>query len=237
MTSQQTTYPELHFDVAPPIRIWLFGTFRVSVQGVDIPNFRSNRTRALFSYLLLSYPQPSLRRHLDTLFWPDYLAKSARNNLRQALSNLRNILAPFDLITADRNHVYLKFDPAVIWCDVWQFTELLTSCPAYTHHKLAQDPACRACLQQAVTLYRGELLENFPDVDSPSFHAWLQAQRQRFAERFTKAQALLATPPKARGNIRPALTPLVGRASELLALEEKLHHRSARGLKRIKKME
>ena len=208
----------------PLIRVWLFGTFRVSVQGVDIANFRSNKSRALLSYLLLTHPQPSLRTDLATLFWPGYLAKSARNNLRQTLSNLRNILAPFDLLDTDRNHVYFKLDPAVIWCDALQFAELLTSCQHHPHRSLAECPACRARREQAVALYQGGLLENFPDVDSPPFHTWLQAQRQHFAASFAETQAALVKPGQPRGNLRPALTPMIGRTSELLVIEQKLHH-------------
>ncbi len=224
MISQQPSASEPHFDTTPPIRIWLFGMFRVSVQGVDMVNFRSNKSRALLSYLLLTHNQPSLRNDLDTLFWPGYLTKSARNNLRQTLSNLRTILAPFDLIAADHTHVYLQLDPTLIWCDALHFAELLNRCQRHPHRSQADCSTCRTRLQQAVALYRGGLLENFPAIDSPSFHTWLQAQRQCLAAGFAEAQAALTKPGAPLGNLRPALTPLIGRTHELLAIEQKLRH-------------
>lgn len=222
MISEQPIASQPHSDTAPPLRIWLLGTFRVNVQGVDIANFRSNKSRALLSYLLLTESQPSLRSDLDTLFWPDYLAKSARSNLRQALSNLRDLLAPFDLIAADYTHIYLKRDPTIIWCDAWHFADLLDSCQRHPHRSLADCAACRARLQAAVALYGGGLLENFPAIDSEPFHTWLQGQRAHFAAGFAEAQVALAKPSALPGNLRPALTPLIGRGHERQTLEQKL---------------
>ena len=209
MISAQPIASQPHSDTAPPLRIWLLGTFRVNVQGVDIANFRSNKSRALLSYLLLTESQPSLRSGLDTLFWPDYLAKSARSNLRQALSNLRDLLEPFDLIAADYTHIYLRRDPTIIWCDAWQFTDLLDSCQRHPHQSLADCATCHAQLQEAVALYRGGLLETFPAIDSPPFHTWLQAQQQHFAARFAEAQAILAQAGIAPSKLRPARAPAV----------------------------
>lgn len=222
MISAQPIASQPHSDTAPPLRIWLLGTFRVNVQGVDIANFRSNKSRALLSYLLLTESQPSLRSGLDTLFWPDYLAKSARSNLRQALSNLRDLLEPFDLIAADYTHIYLRRDPTIIWCDAWQFTDLLDSCQRHPHRSLADCAACRARLQAAIALYGGGLLENFPAIDSEPFHTWLQGQRAHFAAGFAEAQVALAKPSALPGNLRPALTPLIGRVHERQTLEQKL---------------
>ena len=222
MISAQPIDSQPHSDTAPPLRIWLLGTFRVNVQGVDIANFRSNKSRALLSYLLLTESQPSLRSGLDTLFWPDYLAKSARSNLRQALSNLRDLLEPFDLIAADYTHIYLRRDPTIIWCDAWQFTDLLDSCQRHPHRSLADCAACRARLQAAIALYGGGLLENFPAIDSEPFHTWLQGQRAHFAAGFAEAQVALAKPSALPGNLRPALTPLIGRVHERQTLEQKL---------------
>ncbi len=207
MISQQPSDSVVDSNATPPIRIWLFGTFRVSVQGVDMVNFRSNKSRALLSYLLLTHAQPSLRRNLDTLLWPDYLAQSARSNLRKTLSNLREVLAPFDPITADHTHVHLPFDPAMIWCDALHFAELLDRCQRHQHQHLADCAACRTRLQEAVALYRGGLLENFPTIDSLPFHTWRQAQQQHFAARVAEAQAALTKTGALHDKLQPARAP------------------------------
>ncbi|MCE7982695.1 MAG: hypothetical protein DYG89_16040 [Caldilinea sp. CFX5] len=226
MISQQPVSSELSTNAPPPIRIWLFGAFRVNVQGVDLVNFRSNKSRALLAYLLLTHPPPPLRSDLDKLFWPDYLAQSARGNLRQSLSNLRATLAPFDLIAADYTHVRVKLDPTLIWCDVWQFMELLARCQRHPHQSLAACPACTARLQQALDLYRGGLLENFPAVDSPPFHAWLQAQRQRFATALAEAQAALAKssalPQTPSHNLPLPVTRFIGRETAIAEVAARL---------------
>lgn len=208
----------------PPVVIALFGSFNVTINGQAEVAFRSNKARALLAYLLVNHTHPVLRTTLSELLWPDYQAASARVNLRQTLANLRDSLAPYDLLYTDRNHVQLKIDPAIVRCDVVLFSELVDACKQHTHCTINQCPLCQERLQQAVTLSQGAFLENFPNVDSPAFHRWLQAQRTYFAERCAEAQALLSTERKPCGNLPPPLTPLIGRTQEIAELVPRLRH-------------
>ena len=100
-----------------PLTIALLGSFQVTSQAKPLVNFRSNKGRALLAYLVLAQSKPVLRTTLTDLLWPDYTPNSARANLRQVLANLREVLAPHDLLQSDYQTVQLAFDPAVIWCD------------------------------------------------------------------------------------------------------------------------
>ena len=206
------------------VALSLFGSFRLVVDGKVVDTFHSNKTRALLAYLLLEGRQPILRTTLAELFWPGFTDESARTNLRQALTNLRQGLAPFALLHTDRSHVQLDIDPALLYCDALHFFDLLDACQHHTHATLTQCTACQARLQQAVALYQGGFLENLPEVDSPAFHHWLQIQRTRFADRFSEAQAALAPVVVRRGNLPPPLTPLIGREGELTKLTQHLRH-------------
>jgi predicted ATPase/DNA-binding SARP family transcriptional activator len=206
----------------PPVVISLFGPLAVSVNGVAVTKFRSNKVRALLAYLLLAQPQPLVRGAVGERLWAGYGGQSAQTNLRQALTNLRNCLAPFDLLDSNRTHLSVKRDPATLWCDVHQFEALLDACQQHEHRTLADCTVCRPRLQAAVALAQAPLLENFPATDSNPFNAWLQSQRERLAARLATAQAALAAGATVRGNLPPPLTSLVGRDHELAALVEKL---------------
>ncbi len=190
LTSETATYP---------LKIFLFGSFQVTLQGQPVTAFRSNKVRALLAYLVLAQSKPIARTTLAALLWPDYTPNSARTNLRQTLSNLREVLSPFDLLRADYQTVQLLVDPDLIWCDALRFNELFDACQRHDHQALSACPACRARLQQAIALYQGPLLAHFSAVDSTAFTAWLHNQQNHYAERF--AQSCLAVMPQPLGNL------------------------------------
>jgi len=135
-----------------PLTISLFGSFQVTLQGKPLTDFRSNKGRALLAYLVMAKQKPVARTTLTDLLWQNYQPNSARTNLRQVLSNLREILAPLDLIRSDYQRIQLTLDPAVVWCDVLAFDELIDACQRHSHVTLAHCPLCQARLQQATAL-------------------------------------------------------------------------------------
>ena len=228
MSSQPFTQTLVESKGKAPVVISLFGAFEFSVNGAVVTGFRSNKTRALLAYLLLTRPQRVLRTTLIDLLWPGYTDKSAQSNLRQTLLNLRNLLAPFGLLKSDRKYVQLYNDSALLWCDAQRFTTLLDACHQHEHRSLAACPRCRSQIQVAVALYQGALLENFPATDSEPFNRWLQSQRAHFAEAFTEAQTTLTTAGRPAGNLPSPLTTLVGRTVELTNLVRKMGHTTYR---------
>jgi len=206
------------------VAISLFGPLTLTINGQVVTRFRSNKTRALLAYLLLAQPQPLLRTTVSALLWAGYAEQSALASLRQTLANLRECLAPFDLLEAGRTTLSLPRDPTVLWCDVHAFEQALERCRTHDHPSLAHCQLCRDRLQEAVALYTAPLLEGFAEIDSEPFTAWLTAQRARLADCLAAAQAMLAASATTRGNLPIPLTPLIGRAAELTRLERHLQH-------------
>lgn len=186
--------------------------------------FRSNKVRALLVYLALSRGQPVLRTTVSALLWPNYEEEAARVNLRQTVAALRSNLAPYELLDSDRNYIHLRLDPVTVWCDARLVEELLARCQQHDHPSLSTCTTCQPQVQQAGALYRGLLLDNFPEIDSSAFAQWLQSQRTYFADRLAAVQRPLVPTPKPRGK----LTPLIGRTEEIAALTRQLRHTAYR---------
>ncbi len=224
MIGQPFTHDDAVSRQGAGVAISLFGPLTLTVNGQVVTRFRSNKTRALLAYLLLAHPQPLLRTTVRELLWSGYAEQSAQANLRQTLANLRECLAPFDLIEGSRTHLSCRRDPAIFWCDVHAFEQLLNACYNHDHGTLSHCPLCRARLQEAIALYTAPLLDGFAEIDSTPFTAWFAAQRARLAGYLAEAQALLAAGSTARGNLPIPLTPLIGRTTELTRLERHLQH-------------
>ena len=148
----------------------LLGPFQVTLDGSPVTGFRSDKERALLTYLAIEANTPHRRASLVGLLWPECTESAARNNLRQALFRLRKALEdrtpsgdphaspPFLLTT----RTSIQFNPASdYWLDVAAFTALLSTCEAHRHHRLETCQPCMKRLQQAIELYRGDFLKGF----------------------------------------------------------------------------
>lgn len=148
------------------LSLTFLGSFQATLAGKPITNFRSARVQGLLVYLALMNQQPHARDALAALFWPDEPEAVAKKNLRQSLYQLRQVLGQ----TGSPEESYLlvtrstvQFNPAGDHSlDVTDFL---------TH--LEEDR-----LEQAATLYRGELLPAFT-CDSLPFEEWLRQERER----------------------------------------------------------
>ena len=167
------------------ISIFLLGRFQLTLNGVSVTAIESDRGRALLAYLALEADHPHSREALAGLLWPDAPERAARQNLRQALYNLRRALdtpqpdgarlpdqqaaAPI-LLATPRD---VQFNPASdFWLDVKAFTDLLEVTQTHAHRRL---DACGGCMHQlgrAVELYQGDFLAGFSLPDSDPFEEW-----------------------------------------------------------------
>ena len=84
-------------------------TFQVLLDGQAITHFRSANNQGLLVYLALQNNKPLSREVLTALFWPEESEENARNNLRQALYQLRKLLG--DLDEPDQPHLLLAASP------------------------------------------------------------------------------------------------------------------------------
>ena len=89
------------------LSLLLLGPFQATLDKQPVTGFESNKVRALLTYIAVEAGQPHPRETLAGLLWPDYPDRSALNNLRFTLSNLREAIGdrqadpPFLLITRE----------------------------------------------------------------------------------------------------------------------------------------
>lgn len=159
----------------PRLEIALFGSLHVLVNGETSRPFATNKARALVAYLAVERERPIERDYLAGFLWPDVTQSAARNNLRQALSQVRRAIGDrkFDppFVLATRQTVQFNRS-AEISVDVAQFEQL-----------------ARAGDATALDLYRGDFLAQFSLPDSDLFESWALMQRESLQR---QAQSLLA---------------------------------------------
>jgi WD40 repeat protein/DNA-binding SARP family transcriptional activator len=138
------------------------GSFQASIDNKPL-HLRSARIQALLAYLALEPGREHTREALAALFWPDEPDQAAKQNLRQALYQLRQLLGeqagPLLLVTRDTVRLNEAANHAL---DVSAFVG---------HLKLGR-------LKEAVELYQGELLEQLTS-GSDRFEEWLALRREQ----------------------------------------------------------
>lgn len=143
---------------------------------------RQPKRLAVLLYLLLSQRDGSRSRDdLTGVFWPESDAAHARNALRQAVSFLRSCLGD-DAVTSVGAHglaVHAEVD-----CDAVRFEALLDD----------------GRKEDALQLYRGELLPGFHVAGSVPFAAWLDGRRSHCSQRAAKAAWDLSAEREAQGD-------------------------------------
>ena len=167
------------------------GSFRVRLDDRPITSFRSAKVQGLLAYLALNSQQPHSREVLAALLWPDEPDAVARQNLRQSLYQLRQVLDDTD----SKDKVYLSVTRSTA-----QFS------PASNHtldvsaflDNLEDDD-----LEQAARLYRGDLLSGF-GCDSVPFEEWLSHEREHLHRLALDTLSELTNRSAARGDYRHA---------------------------------
>lgn len=188
--------------ITPRLQCRFLGPIQVMLDGKTMTAFGSDKMRALLAYLVIEAGQPHRREALAALLWPEQLDAVARQSLRQALYELRQMLdenqgsgirdrgsgiggelpipdprslIPFLLVT--RQTAQFNFDSDSS-CDLLLFRNLIAACEAHKHDQLEQCDECIARQRQAVELYKGELLQGFAVNSSREFEEWLLLERE-----------------------------------------------------------
>lgn len=151
------------------IQLRLLGALDIEREdGGDLRTLIAHPKRlALLAYLALRADHSPISRDcLVAVFWPESDASRARGALRNALHFLRSRLGKSTVRSqGDR----LRLDG--VWCDAPAFEDLLE----------------RGELEEALELYRGDLLEGFFVPDAPEFEAWVEEERGRLRRRAVDA--------------------------------------------------
>jgi DNA-binding SARP family transcriptional activator len=160
----------------PTLRINLLGTFQLDLDntpaaGIDLP-----RLRSLLAYLALHRWTPLSRSYLASLFWPDSTDAQAHTNLRNLIHKLRQGFPGKGMVdTFIRSDWHmLQWQPTAPWTlDVLEFEQAITRAE---QARLIQDiDAEKQALEEAVSLYRGELLPGCYDE-------WILPERDRLQQ-------------------------------------------------------
>ena len=144
------------------LRVQLLGDFRLTYGDQPLTTINTPRLQALLAYLILHRNAPQARRHLAFLFWPDTNEGQALTNLRNLLHKLRQVLPdPDSFFEADTHVVQWRVDaPGSL--DVAEFESFARA-------------TAQADLEQAASLYRGELLPSCYDD-------WIMPERERLQQ-------------------------------------------------------
>jgi predicted ATPase/DNA-binding SARP family transcriptional activator len=157
------------------------GSWQVLLGASSVPNFKYDKVRALLTYLVVEKKRPHRREALMDMFWPEMPETAARNNLRQALSALKEALGerkvetPYLLIT--RASVQFNSDSDYS-LDLDQFTNLLDAVNEHPHRRMENCSRCLQSMQQAAKIYRGSFLSDFYIADSTAFEEWATLKRE-----------------------------------------------------------
>ncbi len=160
------------------LALHLLGAFEATLDGKPITGIKTEKARALLAYLAVERGRGHRRQSLVGLLWPDYPESSARANLRQVLTNLRQVLkdeenpTPFILVEGET----IQFNPeSDFWLDVTAFEEQISA-----KQEVGKTIPSVDDLKGTISLYRGGLLEGFSLKDSPDFDSWTANLRERY---------------------------------------------------------
>lgn len=155
----------------------------------------------MLAYLALNSDRRHTREKLATLLWGDRFEEQGRQSLRQCLRTVRKALGDeyASFMVSEGDH--LALDPGGVEVDAHTFEQL-----AGTNE--------RESLEQALALYRGDLLEGL-NVKSEPFEEWLRDERIRLRQCAHDTLERLATLYGEAGDPEAA----IATAQRLLALD------------------
>lgn len=130
---------------------------------------------ALLAYLCLATPRGFHQREaLLGLFWPEADEPHARAALRKALHVVRQAVGDDVVLSRGDEQIGVAFN--VVSCDAVAFQDLVRESRP----------------DEALNLYRGDLLPGFFVDDAPEFERWLERERSRLRELAATAAQQLA---------------------------------------------
>lgn len=144
------------------LSVHLFGTGQALYDGQPLDGFPYQRANLLFCFLLLNHRYPQHRERLAAAFWGEFSASVARKQLRNSLWKLRMTLKasgaePDDYLQVSEESVSL-ISASPFWLDVDEFETFLSGSQDRSPRDLT--PEMAAQVEQAVQLYKGDLLES-----------------------------------------------------------------------------
>lgn len=175
----------------------------MALGGEPVTDFATDKARALLAYLVLESDRPHRRDALAGLLWPDEPESRARQNLRQALSYLRQAIGDQDqdvpfLLTSRRTIQFNRDSDH--WLDVAEFAALVEASERHRHRRLESCLPCVHRLEEMADLYQGDFLKQFFLSDSSVFEEWASLKREWFHREIISALRYLTRHYERRGD-------------------------------------
>jgi DNA-binding SARP family transcriptional activator len=201
------------------LHIHLLGDFRLACGDEAVTQVNTPRLQSLLAYLVLHRDAPQSRRHMAFLLWLDSTEAQALTNLRNLLHLLRRALPDADrFLQVDAQTLHWRPDgPFAL--DVADLKRALAR--AGRAEQAGDNAAVRTALEEAVGLYRGDLLPSCYDD-------WIQPERERLRQAFIEALERLIHLLEEQRDYRTA----IGHAQRLLR-HDSLHEATYRRLMRL----
>src|SRR2546421_11825513 len=158
----------------PTLHLRLLGDFSLIYADRQVTSLNTLRLQSLLAYLVLHRDAPQQRQNLAFLFWPNTTEAQARNNLRQLLHQLRQAFPAVEQFLSADTHMLHWHPVTPFHLDVAAFEQALKLADVATRQH--DQHALQAALEQADTLYRGELLPGCYDD-------WILPERDRLRQR------------------------------------------------------
>jgi len=171
------------------IRLSLLGAVELrAADGAELVEvLRQSKRLALLAYLATDEPIRFHRRDsLLALFWPELDDAHARAALRRALHFLRRHLGEEAVVSRGDE---LGASPDTVWCDVVAYREALV--------------AGRS--EDALQLYRGDLLAGVFVPSAPEFERWLEEERGRLRLTAARTARILCERDQSAGSMETAV--------------------------------
>ncbi|MFZ1397554.1 MAG: BTAD domain-containing putative transcriptional regulator, partial [Candidatus Promineifilaceae bacterium] len=196
------------------LKLALLGPLHITIDDEPLIGLDSGKAQALLCYLAvnghlgmrnaveqLGGGRAHSRHALANLLWGELPESDARRNLRGELLKLRRQVEPYLQIS----HQSVGLNPdAEVWVDTAVFQQTIRA-----GEKEGGD------WQTAVSLYRGEFLQEFYIRQAPDFDNWLNEQRSFFHNQALTAHHAWASQLLAQGDLADGLRV----ARQLLTLE------------------
>jgi DNA-binding SARP family transcriptional activator/predicted ATPase len=180
----------------------LLGEFSLTCDNQPLIGMTTGRSQALLAYLILHPHAPQPRQRIAFHLWTESTDAQARTNLRKELSYLRRDLPNADqflLVEAKT----LQWSPtAPFTLDVFEFEEAIKAA------QTADSDRARSLLEQAIHLYRGDLLPSCEDE-------WILPERERLQQVRVSALEQLIDRLKEQRDYRTA----IAHAQQLLRID------------------
>ncbi|MBV9896833.1 MAG: winged helix-turn-helix domain-containing protein [Chloroflexi bacterium] len=165
------------------VAVHCLGAFEVRLNGKPLETWRAVKPRALFQYLVSHRQRPVPREALIDALWPDPDTAPAGTALKVVVHRVRKLLRQ----TARRLEIQAtedgyRLDGPDLWVDVEEFERLCLEARKHELEGRIDDAA--ASYARAVTLYRGDFLEDVPDE-------WVVLRRERLKDVYLLALARL----------------------------------------------